>query len=166
MSWQLHCIVYPASQYLVQSCLISSLQTWMMGQSSPSASLPMTQNWEELLILASSGTSTCCRNWLIKSSMFNKVKCKVLLLEEQLQCQYMLRAVQLESNLAEKHLAVLMDDKLNMCHCHKECYWVALGGLLPAGHGWWQFPSFQPWRGNTWSAVSSSVLLSTVETRI
>lgn len=43
--------VYPRGEYWVQYCSISSLMTWMMGQLLPSASLQVTQLWEEWLIL-------------------------------------------------------------------------------------------------------------------
>jgi len=44
-------MVYPRGQYWVQSCLTSSVVVWVMrSMSVPSASLLMTQNWEEWLI--------------------------------------------------------------------------------------------------------------------
>jgi len=39
--------VYPKDQFWVQSYLTSSLMFWMIGQSVPSASFQMTQNWRE-----------------------------------------------------------------------------------------------------------------------
>ena len=50
---------------------------------------------------------------------FNKEKCKVLYLgRNNISHQYMLRATQLESSLAEQGLRVLVDTKLNMSHQH------------------------------------------------
>ncbi|KAK4832375.1 hypothetical protein QYF61_022230 [Mycteria americana] len=56
--------------------------------------------------------------WADRNLMkFNKEKCKVLFLlgRNNPRHQYMPGAVQLESNLTEKDLVVLMDNKLNMC---------------------------------------------------
>lgn len=39
-----------SGQHWVQSCLTPSLMIWMMGQSSPAATLQVTETWEEWLI--------------------------------------------------------------------------------------------------------------------
>ena len=44
---QLNSTLSPRVQYWAQSCLTSSSMTWMKGQSVPSASLLMTQSWDE-----------------------------------------------------------------------------------------------------------------------
>lgn len=102
---------------------------------------------------------------------FSKRKSKVLhQVRNKPRHHHMPGFAQLESILAEKDLRLLLDSKLNM-NQEKVTLWPrrpmvprpALGKVSPASWGTWSFPTAQPWWGHTWSAGSSSGLLSTRE---
>ena len=93
----------------------------MMGQRVPSASLLMTQNWEEWADTAEDHAAIQrdldrLEKWVDRNIMkLNKEKCKVLhLRRNNLRHQYTLRAVWLESSFSGKGLGILVDTNLNM----------------------------------------------------
>ncbi|PKU39372.1 rna-directed dna polymerase from mobile element jockey-like [Limosa lapponica baueri] len=114
----------------VQSWLTSLLMIWMMGQSVPSASLKMTQNWSEWLIGAAIQEDLVrLEKWADRNLMkFNKEKCEVLHLgKNSPRHQCMLEVAQLESSLAEKNLGHpgghQVEHQQPMCPCCKEGEW-------------------------------------------
>ena len=65
---------------IVGLVLLSSLTTQVMGQSAPSASLQIIQNWEDWLVIQSSLDKL--EKWTSRNLMkFNNGKCKVLNVE-------------------------------------------------------------------------------------
>lgn len=79
-------LVYPKDQLWIYYSLTSSLIFWMMGQSVPSASLQMTQNWEKRWYVKGSANQKDqgrLEKWVDKNIIrFNMEKCKVLHLDK------------------------------------------------------------------------------------
>jgi len=107
-------------QYWAQSRSTSSSMTWMMGQSAPSASLLMTQSWEEWWIhrqavLPSSETWT---GWKLGREEPDEVQQGQVQGpapgEEQPDAPVQAGADLLESSSAERYLGVLVEDKVTM----------------------------------------------------
>lgn len=104
-------VMCPKGPCWVQYCPTSSLMTWMMGQSAPSANLQAIKNWKVQSIqwcAAIQKDLNRVEKWTDRNMKFIKRKCQVLQLGKDNPIhQNRLEVERLQSNSAEKALGVL-----------------------------------------------------------
>jgi len=137
----------------VQFSLTSSLMIWMMGHSVLSASLAMTQNWEERLIhhrvkLPSRRTLACWSNGLTRTSRSSaKESAKSCAWGGATPCTICWELPGWKAALQERaqgswwRQSWTGASNVPLLQRQLTASWAAWGGLLPAGQGRWSFPS-------------------------